>query len=83
MKTVTIYTTPTCPFCKRLKEFLDNKGVEYENRDVLDNETNLEEMKKYSGGAMTVPVIILNKDQEDQEMQIGFDLEKISDALGI
>ena len=83
MKSVTIYTTPTCPFCKSLKEYLDQHSIEYENRDVLDNEKNLEEMQKYADGAMTVPVIILNKDQDDQEVQIGFDLEKISAALGI
>ena len=83
MKTITIYTTPTCPFCKRLKEFLDSKNIEYENKDVMADEKNLEEMQKYADGAMTVPVIVFNKDKEDQEVQIGFDLEKISAALGI
>ncbi|MGE5549248.1 MAG: glutaredoxin family protein, partial [Bacteroidota bacterium] len=29
MEQVTVYTTPTCPWCDRLKDYLREKGVSY------------------------------------------------------
>lgn len=83
MKTVTIYSTPFCPFCKALKNFLMEKGVPFKDKNVLESEELLEEMKKYSDGSTSVPVVVFNKDQSDQEVQIGYDQQKISQALTI
>ena len=83
MKTVDIYTTPTCPFCTSVKDFLVQQNVSYSETDITESQENLEEMQKYSGGAMTVPVLIFNEGKKDQEVQIGFDSEKISVALGL
>jgi glutaredoxin len=35
-KPVTIYTTPTCPDCRALKQWLAELGVPYEERDLTD-----------------------------------------------
>jgi len=83
MKTVTIYSTPTCAFCKALKAFLDEKGVAYTDKDVSTSDEALEEMQKYSGGSMSVPVTVYNKDLDDQEVEIGFDQDKVSATLGL
>lgn len=53
--TVTIYTTPTCVFCKNVKAYLDDKGIAYESVDVLANADKAQEMIDKSG-QMGVPV---------------------------
>ena len=52
---VTIYTTPTCVFCKNVKAYLDDKGIAYESVDVLANADKAQEMIDKSG-QMGVPV---------------------------
>lgn len=74
---VKIYTTPTCPFCWMAKEFLKEKGIEFEEIDVSIDETKAKEMVEKSG-QMGVPVIEI-----DGEIIIGFDKEKICQILNI
>jgi glutaredoxin-like YruB-family protein len=74
---VKIYTTPACPFCYMLKEFLKEKGVEFEEVDVSKDKKALEEMIEKSG-QMGVPVVEI-----DGEIVIGFDKEKISKILNL
>ena len=56
MPKVKIYTTPTCPFCFLAKEYLKEKGIEFEEIDVSKNEAAAMEMIQKSG-QMGVPVI--------------------------
>lgn len=76
-KKVTVYSTPTCPFCIRVKQFLKESNVQFEDIDVSENEEKAQEMISRSG-QMGVPVIEI-----DNEMVIGFDKEKIKELLGI
>lgn len=59
MKSVTIYTTPICPYCVRAKSLLGKKGVAYEEVDVMMDQKAREEMLAKSGGARTVPQIFI------------------------
>jgi glutaredoxin-like YruB-family protein len=54
--TVTVYSTPTCPYCKLVKEFLQEKKVAYKDVDVSSDASAANEMVKKSG-QMGVPVI--------------------------
>ncbi|MGL9689284.1 MAG: glutaredoxin [Wolbachia sp.] len=55
---VIIYVKQYCPFCKRAKELLDGKGVEYEEIDVLKNPDLFNDIKsKYN--VRTVPQIFI------------------------
>ncbi len=47
--TVKVYSTPTCPYCKMVKEYLSSRGVSYEDMDVSSNRAAAEEMIKVSG----------------------------------
>ena len=80
--TVTIYSTPTCPYCKMAKEFLTEKGVAYEDVDVAADETRAQEMIDKSG-QMGVPVIVVRKDDGSEQVIIGFDKEKLATEVGI
>jgi len=77
MKKVTIYTTPTCGFCKMAKTFLTKKGVEYNEFDVAADSAKAEEMVEKSG-QMGVPVIMV-----DEEITVGFDKDKLTEMLGL
>lgn len=77
MKNVTIYTTPTCVYCKRTKEFFGEHNVQYQERDVASDSASREEMVKKSG-QMAVPVIDI-----DGEIVVGFDERRLADLLSI
>lgn len=76
-KKVKIYSTPTCPFCARAKQFLKTNNIEFEEIDVSQNQEAAEEMVRQSK-QMGVPVLDI-----EGEIIIGFDKEKISQTLGI
>ena len=77
MANVTIYTTPTCVYCKMTKEFFKEHNVQYTEKDVAGDAVAREEMVKKSG-QMGVPVIDI-----DGELIIGFDKERLSELLKI
>ncbi len=74
---VKVYSTPTCPYCVTLKEFLKENNVEFEDIDVSQNKTVLDEMVKKSN-QMGVPVVDING-----QIVVGLDKEKISELLDI
>jgi len=77
MKEVTIYTTPTCGYCKMAKEFFAENNVNYTEYNVG---TDLEKRKEMieKSGQMGVPVIFVGDD-----MTVGFDKPRLSSLLGI
>ncbi|MFH1787973.1 MAG: glutaredoxin domain-containing protein [Candidatus Altiarchaeota archaeon] len=74
-KKVKVYSTPTCPWCKKLKDWLKEKGVEYEDIDVASNQGAAQEMIKKSG-QMGVPQI-----EVGDKVIVGFDPDAIQVAL--
>lgn len=77
MSKVTIYTTPSCVYCKSVKAFFAEKNIQYEEKDVAKDVQARDEMIKKSG-MMAVPVIDVNG-----QVVIGFDKPKLSQLLGI
>ena len=76
-KQVTIYTTPTCHFCKMAKDFFDEKGVQYAAHDVAADAAKRAEMIELTG-QLGVPVIVVG-----DEVLVGFDRGKLAAKLGI
>lgn len=58
-KKVTIYSTPTCPYCIFAKDFFRNKGIAFNDVDVTKDRSLAQEMINKSG-QMGVPVIDIN-----------------------
>jgi alkyl hydroperoxide reductase subunit F len=73
---VVVYSTPTCPFCKKAKEFLTKKEVAFIDHDVTTDKEALEEMRKLTQGGLSVPVLHIC-----DEIIIGFDQARIEKAL--
>ncbi|MBI4119641.1 MAG: glutaredoxin family protein [Parcubacteria group bacterium] len=77
MPKITIYTTPTCVYCKMAKTFFKERDVTYEEKDVAADMQAREEMIKKSG-QLGVPVI-----EVDGKIVVGFNKEKLSQLIGI
>lgn len=77
MPKVTIYTTPTCVYCKMTKAFFKEYDVQYEEKDVMSDATARDEMIAKSN-QMGVPVIDI-----DGQILVGFDKEGLSRLLNI
>lgn len=76
-KTVKVYSTATCPYCIKVKQFLKDNNIGFEDIDVSGNQEKAEEMVSKSG-QMGVPVLDI-----EGEIIVGFDKGKITAALGL
>ena len=59
MKSVEIYTSPLCGFCRAAKRLLKQKGVEFSKVDALMHPKRKPEMILCAGGKRTVPQIFI------------------------
>ena len=55
---IEIYSTKTCTYCKKAKDYFDSKGLEYEVKMVDENPEYMNELTEM--GFMSVPVIVMN-----------------------
>ncbi|HUV75301.1 MAG TPA: Uxx-star family glutaredoxin-like (seleno)protein [Dehalococcoidales bacterium] len=74
-KKVVIYTTPTCPWCHRAKDYLSRKGISFTEHNVAEDREAAKEMIDKSK-QMGVPVIIV-----DDEVVVGFNQSKLDGLL--
>jgi glutaredoxin-like YruB-family protein len=74
---VKVYTTPICPYCVTLKQYLKEHNIEFEEIDVSQDEKLKDEIIEKTG-QLGVPIIDI-----DGKLIVGFDKEKISKLLGI
>ena len=74
-KKVVIYTTPTCPYCHRAKEYLSRKDISFVEYNVAVDRDKAKEMIQKSG-QMGVPVIII-----DGQIIVGFNQAKLDELL--
>jgi glutaredoxin-like YruB-family protein len=76
-KRVTVYSTPSCSWCTRLKMYLDSKGVKYRDVDISKNQKIADDLVKRSG-QQGVPQTEING-----KIIVGFDQAKIDTMLGL
>ena len=75
MTDIKVYSTPTCPWCTKVKEYLKSKNIEFENLDVSTDEKARNEMVEKSG-QMGVPVLDVKG-----TIIVGFDQNAIDKSL--
>lgn len=76
-KSVKVYSTATCPYCKMTKELLAEHNIPFEAVDVGQDKAAAKEMVEKSG-QMSVPVVDI-----DGKIIVGFDKKAISEELEI
>lgn len=74
-KKAVVYSTPTCPYCKKAKDYLSQKGIDYVDHNVAMDRDKAQEMIKKSG-QMGVPVIVIG-----DEVVVGFNQAKLDELL--
>ena len=74
---VKVYSTPTCPWCKKAKQFLEDNKIPYQGLDVAGDKTAREEMINKTK-QMGVPVIDI-----DGEFTVGFDEQWLREKLNL
>jgi mycoredoxin len=56
---VTMYSTPWCGYCVRLKRALDREGIEFDEIDIERDPAAADLVMSVNGGNATVPTIVL------------------------
>ena len=76
-KKVTVYSTPTCPWCKKTKQFLEANGIKYSELNVAEDKASRDEMVNKTH-QLGVPTILI-----DNDFVIGFSEQALREKLDI
>ena len=79
-KNITIFTTNTCAYCPMVKRFLDSKGLNYDVVNLEEQPHRQEEALKISG-SLTVPITVVTKTDDSQQVVIGYNLAQLAPAI--
>jgi len=72
---VTLYSTPSCAYCRMAKDYFRQNGIAFSEYNVASDQRKADEMVRKSG-QMGVPVIDVNG-----SIIIGFNKPQIEKAL--
>ena len=72
---ITLYTTPTCSFCHKAKDFFRKNHVRFTEHNIARDQRRADEMMRKSG-QMGVPVIDING-----KVIVGFNQPEVEKAL--
>lgn len=81
-KSITIYSTPTCVYCRAAKDFFKEHNITYTEYNVAADSERVKEMVEKSG-QMGVPVIVITDEDGKEEVVIGFNKPKLEELLSI
>ena len=76
MMNITVYTTPTCPYCNMVKQFLSQQDIPFVEKDVSVDQAAAMDMVRRTG-QQGVPVTEING-----QFVVGFDRPKLEQLLG-
>ncbi len=82
MQKVFMYTSSTCPWCRKTKQFFKGKNVpfdyiDYDLASEEEQERIRKEMSKY-GGSIAFPFVKIG-----EEVVVGYNPEKYGELLGL
>jgi glutaredoxin-like protein NrdH len=72
---ITVYTKPACMQCKATYRALEGKGIQYDVRDLSQDDAALEAVKEL--GYLQAPVVVTEEDHWS-----GFRPDKIDELAG-
>lgn len=75
MTDITVYTTPSCPYCVKAKQWLDEHGYDYTEHNVAEDKEKAKEMIQRTG-QRGVPQILV-----DDQSIVGFQPQKLQQAI--
>lgn len=83
MVSVKLYTLSTCPWCKKVKRYLNEHNIVYSYVDYdlaeIDEQQRIEaEIKRYTGGGVSFPFAVVG-----DVVVMGYNPERYNELLGI
>lgn len=75
---VKVYSINDCPWCEKVKKYLKNKNVEFEEHNIEENDDDRDACYELTGDTM-VPITTAN----DKDYVLGFDKAKLDEMLGL
>jgi glutaredoxin-like YruB-family protein len=75
MTEIEVFSTPSCPYCTKLKNWLEEEGYEFQEYDVSENKEKAREMMERTG-RKGVPQTFVG----DKEI-VGFQPDEIRKAI--
>jgi len=75
MSEVFVYTTPTCPYCHKVKDWLTQHNIQFTEINVAEDHNAVEQMIKESGQS-GVPVIKI-QNQDEAKIIVGYDISAL------
>ena len=79
-KNITVYTTNACAYCMMVKKYLDSKGESYQVIN-LDEQPDQRDKVEAISGVKTVPVTVIEAENSEPSITIGWNPSKLSAAL--
>ncbi len=79
-KNITIFTTNTCAYCGMVKKWLGAKGYSYEEVNIDEHPERQQEALQASG-QLAVPVTVVTRQDDSQEVVVGYNLAKLAPAV--
>jgi mycoredoxin len=76
---ITMYTTPWCGYCRRLKGQLERAGIAYTEVDIEQRPDAAELVAKVNNGNQTVPTVVF----PDGSALTNPSIAQVSDRLGV
>lgn len=79
-RTITVYTTASCGYCRMLKKYLDDFNIKYIKKRVDTDHDAAQEMVTKSG-QMGVPFTVINNGKGQEKAILGFNINSLQQAL--
>ncbi|MXG91652.1 mycoredoxin [Nocardioides flavescens] len=74
----TMYTTPWCGYCHRLKSQLDREGITYDVVDIEQDPAAAKVVETANGGNQTVPTLVYSDGSAQTNPSLAQVKEKIA-----
>ncbi len=74
---IIIFTTPSCPWCRKTKQYLRDRGFGFKEVNILQRRSAINDIQRMTGQT-GVPVVLINN-----RPIVGFNKNKIDRLLGI
>lgn len=72
---IQVFTTPSCPYCTKIKQWLDENNYDYVEHNVAENQEKAKEMIEKTG-QRGVPQTFVG-----EKAVIGFQPDKLQEAI--
>jgi glutaredoxin 3 len=79
-KEVIVYTTPTCPYCHKIKEWLSQHKIDFKEINLAEDYDAAQKMIEESN-QVGVPVVKILENSKIKKIIIGYDTDQLEDEF--